>query len=128
MKSQEQIPVALYLNREISDGDWIRVGALTRLVVEERKLACETAGISPERACRAGCPERRNAPARVSEHLLKTNALADACRHFTGTRVPEMPGYRRIAKTSGAESFAPIVNEANSMPPNAKRPRSSQNR
>ena len=30
--------------------------------------------------------------------------------------------FRRIAKTSGAESFAPIVNELNSMPPNAKRP------
>jgi hypothetical protein len=30
--------------------------------------------------------------------------------------------YRRIAKTSGAESFAPIVNKLNSMPPNAKRP------
>jgi hypothetical protein len=30
--------------------------------------------------------------------------------------------YRRIAKTSGAESFAPIVNELNSMLPKAKRP------
>ena len=30
--------------------------------------------------------------------------------------------YRKIAKTSGVESFAPIVNEPNSMPPNAKRP------
>ena len=30
--------------------------------------------------------------------------------------------FRRIAKTSGAESFAPSVNELSSMPPKKKRP------
>ena len=30
--------------------------------------------------------------------------------------------FRRIAKTSGTESFAPSVNELSSMPPKKKRP------